>query len=152
MRLRRRDIKAYLTGRGTTVSRDEFYQKMQDGHYKPKTGYPVKPYKPKLLSMKVEELTNGDLENIAMVKAKYNERMAEYEKLKDACYKEQNKVETQWFNDLMELAGVPKDHPFVVKLYNIAYERGHSAGHSEVAYWFFDLVELYELAKEHGMT
>ena len=67
---------------------------------------------------------------------------------KEQCDKrcaEQAELNDQFVKDLHAYYGVDMADPFAQKMYQLAYESGHSAGHSEVANYFSDLVPLWEL-------
>jgi RNase adaptor protein for sRNA GlmZ degradation len=58
-----------------------------------------------------------------------------------AYNEDQTRLNEEFYNDLMEhleLVG----HPKANKVYNLAYQFGHSAGYSEVLYYAEELAEL----------
>lgn len=99
--------------------------------------YPDKPDKP----IKVNSETNADFGKRLDA---YNYEMAEFrERLK--LYRESvHKVELRFRADLLEALGI-QNHPKANKLYDMAWEEGHSEGYRCVA----DVAEeLAELIKE----
>jgi hypothetical protein len=64
---------------------------------------------------------------------------------------EEARLEEQFYRDLCATFGVDADDPFARKMYALAYESGHSAGYSEVAGDFGDLVPLWELYVAKGV-
>jgi hypothetical protein len=76
----------------------------------------------------------------------------EYRKQHTWYYAEQNKIISEWVEELYSYYKAPKE---VLDLaYSIAYEQGHSSGHSEVESIFEDivdkLIECYELGVKDG--
>jgi hypothetical protein len=47
-----------------------------------------------------------------------------------------------FFDALSEHTGVPRSHPKWGVLWNLAWEHGHSAGITEVVYYFEEFAEL----------
>jgi hypothetical protein len=57
-------------------------------------------------------------------------------------YEEQDKLKNQFRKDLIAEYHMT-DHPKANKIFDKAWELGHSKGHEEVEYYFCDFVELF---------
>ena len=106
--------------------------------YENKMAYPEKPAKP-ILDRK------GDskyFNNYAKELERYEEEMIEFRK-KDIEYRgETGRLMDLFRKDALEDVGL-SDHPKAEKIYNFAWDHGHSSGYSEIYYWLCDLSDLF---------
>ena len=117
------------------------YENIQANIYKTKLPYPSRPLEPKLLRLRVSELTPEEIASIATVKADYEAAKMTYRELSDAYNADARLLDAQFRDDLEEEFGM-KGHPKADILYSKAYEHGHSSGYSDIFSWYSDLHEL----------
>jgi hypothetical protein len=118
---------------------------MDTEKYKVKTAYPERPVKPAVLKKQVSDLTQAEISNLAVVMACWEDAQKQYVEKVAAYRQEENRLLNCFWNDLYVEAGVNRSDPFVQRMATIAWDRGHSAGFSEVAAEFEALMPLYEI-------
>ena len=101
--------------------------------------YPESPKKPYLnkqhTSLEVKQYVK-DLEIYEEAMIVYKEKQAKY-------YEEENKLEKQFKKDALEECGLSK-HSNKDKIFNYAWEQGHSNGYEEVFNVLSEIAELFE--------
>lgn len=133
----------------------DIYQKINAGHYKVPVDEAMcrKPAKPAVLGKKAEELTVEECQALPGIKADYDAALAAHKAYWENHRKKDHELHNQFYQDLCEERGIPADHPFIQKLYAIAYEHGHSGGYNDIACHLDDLLPLWDeaqkMAREH---
>ncbi len=130
----------------------DIYEKIRDGEYEPKLPYPTKPHRPTPFMKRVIDCSEKELQNVGQLKAQYAKELEAYEEQRRLYYKEEGRLQQQFYCDVCEEAGLQHSHPFVQKLYARAWSEGHSSGLGDVYCIFQDLTELWEIAVTHGMN
>jgi len=116
-------------------------ERVRAGHYNPTMEYPRQPRTPPILSKKVVDLSADEIASLLEVKATYEEEVRVYNEQRDLYRANNGGVKRDFQSDLekeYDLVG----HPKASKLYEIAYDMGHSAGMEEVAIFYCQLSEL----------
>lgn len=106
--------------------------------YKTTLDYPSRPTKPildKNANSKIATQFVKDLE-------KYESDMIEYQKKQDEYREESFRIKELFKKDALEDSGL-SEHPNRNKIFNYAWEKGHSSGYSEVYYELMNLAELF---------
>jgi len=83
----------------------------------------------------------NDLRLLADKMDAYDADLQHYKDQRVAYMQEQNKLQQEFRNDLEAYYGVT-NHPKADLLYDMAWDRGHSAGFLDVANYYSDLVRL----------
>jgi hypothetical protein len=112
------------------------YQNAVDGAYKNNMPYPSRPKKPVL-----KDQTPAAARAYADELEAYAEDVKQYEEERRAYGAESARLEAK-FRDDLEAEHDTKGHPKADMLYSMAYDRGHSAGMSEVANYYDELSQL----------
>jgi hypothetical protein len=120
--------------------------KIENGFYKNKVKFPSKQDFTTYNAYKCGEC----LLNVSKESLEYNKDQGylietffdvdSYKKIVDKYREEENKIYCQFKKDLLEELGIA-DHPKAELLFNMAWDRGHSCGYSEV------LIEAGELSE-----
>lgn len=130
----------------------DIYDNINDKCYEHTGPYPVKPRMPEILHKTVINLSNEELATIPKVRAQHEKELDAYKEAVTAYNKARSALEAQYIEDLFEYCKMERTHPFAQKLFAMAWDKGHSSGHYEVAQIFENLVdELFECAVKHGM-
>jgi flagellar biosynthesis/type III secretory pathway protein FliH len=129
-----------VTERSELVDRD-FLSNLQKGYYKGSLPYPGDVKKPAILSRRVDELTDEEIAELPTIRAEYQKAQAEARKGLDAYHEEQNRLYTQFREDIAEFYKMT-DHPKKDKVFAKAWEDGHSSGFEEVHNHYAELVQL----------
>jgi hypothetical protein len=117
------------------------YDRVVAGEYEPKIAYPERPKKPTILAMRIDNVSAEELATVPAVKAAYEADVLAYDLAKAAYGEESRRLSIQFSTDLEVEAGV-SGHPRAPLLYQLAYDRGHSAGMAEVALYYAEMAEL----------
>ena len=114
--------------------------------YKNKMTYPDSPVKPHLQ----KEATPPEIRAYANAVEQYNNDMIVYRLALDAYRRETGRLNDLFYSDLLVEHGMTTiaDEKIAALLYSKAYEQGHSAGNSEIASYFAELVELAQLLEK----
>lgn len=107
--------------------------------YRNKIPYPERPKKPILL----HKATAKEAREYAEKLAAYEDRMVEWHDLITEYKKEDSRLYWQFKNDLLKELGIT-DHPKAQRLFDIAWDKGHSMGYSEV---YSEAEELADLLR-----
>ena len=116
-------------------------ERIRVGHYNPTMEYPRQVRTPPILSKKVIDLSADEVASLLEVKATYEEEVRVYNEQR-ALYKANNGGVVGYLQgDLEEEYGLV-GHPKASKLFEIAYDMGHSGGMEDVANYYCQLSEL----------
>lgn len=119
------------------------HQRCGSGYYKNRDPYPSKPDRPVVLSQKLGDIPLEQLEAATAAAYQHANDMAIFNRQKEAWQKVDAERDALFEPDLAAAAGLT-DHPKRAKLFGLAYEEGHHAGHSEVASHYFRMAELFK--------
>jgi hypothetical protein len=112
--------------------------------YKNKMKYPVEPRRVCSHCNKIFKEGNSFCSGCGHDVGKQREEELEsYKIYKDIYNQESKKLYIRFQNDALEEVGL-LDHPKADKIFNFAWEQGHSLGYSEVYYWLEDIAELFD--------
>ena len=108
--------------------------------YKNNVAYPIKPKKPKLSSTcptKVEMAEFSEQSN------QYEIDIVKYNIEREIWCKKESELMEKFRHDALNDVGL-LNHPNVDKIYNYAWQEGHSGGLSDVYYTLVDLADLFK--------
>lgn len=125
----------------------DIYEKIAAGEYEPKGEYPERPRKPEVLSKRAGDLTPEEFASLATVKTDYENALRECEESRHRYTLSRAEGADQFRIDLLEHFGIPDDD-LAGELYDLAYDRGHANGFSEIASCFSDYARIYESARK----
>lgn len=97
--------------------------------------------KPQMLSKRADELTDLEVINLTRVKKEYEAAVAERKANAKARSADSVRLSDLFRLDV-EVENGTRGHPKADKLWNMAYERGHSGGFSEILSEYEDIVGL----------
>lgn len=123
----------------------DFLLDVEHGRYRTKLPWPERPKMPAILNVPVRKLTSEQLKQLPEVAAHYEAQDRNYREQLEAYRADQNRLDNEAYEALMADFGLDKDDPFVIRMYSIAYESGHSSGWSSIYGEMSDLMPLYEL-------
>lgn len=112
--------------------------KINNGDYQSKLAYPKSPIKP----MKPKVETSDAWAQYAKDLAAYEAAMPAFREAANAHRADQGNLELVVFKADLEAEFGLVNHPKADKLFNKAWEMGHSAGLSNVYHYYDDLYEL----------
>lgn len=118
------------------------FDKIQEGHYEPKMDYPSQPKRPAILSKTAGDLTVAESRSLPQVKLDYEEERAAYEQAMREYQEHKAALKAQFRADLQAENDIPEDHSKADRLWEMAWDRGHSCGWTEVLNAYEELVEL----------
>jgi hypothetical protein len=122
------------------------YERINNGEYRPQRTYPAYPEKPALLCKRANDLTAEEIAQLHDTKLDWEQCMKDYREARESYGKAEAEINHAFQKDLCDECGVePFDGPFAESMYAIAWDEGHSAGHSEVASCFMRLLPLWEI-------
>lgn len=126
------------------------YDKINAGHYKVPVDEAMcrKPAKPAVFNKRGDELTAEECQALPGIKANYDAALAAHKAYWEEHRKQNNQLHDQFYADLCEENNVPADHPFIQKLYSLAYQHGHSSGYNDIACSFDDMLPLWDEAQK----
>ncbi len=113
-------------------------ERVRAGHYNPTMEYPRQPT---TFLERIGGVRADDIASLLEVKATYEEEVRVYNEQRDLYKANNGGVKRDFQSDLEEeydLVG----HPKASKLYEIAYDMGHSSGMEDVAHYYCQLSEL----------
>lgn len=116
-------------------------ERIRVGHYKPTMEYPRKPVSPTILYTRVVDLSADEVASLLEVKATYEEEVRVYNEQRAIYNANNGGVVGDLQGDLEEEYGLV-GHPKASKLFEIAYDMGHSGGMEDVANYYCHLSEL----------
>jgi len=116
-------------------------ERVRAGHYNPTMEYPRKPVSPSILYKKVVNLSADEIASLLEIKATYEEELRVYAEYR-ALYNANNGGVKRDFQSDLEKEYDLVGHPKASKLYEIAYDMGHSSGMEDVAHYYCQLSEL----------
>lgn len=117
----------------------DIWKNLENDAYANKHVYPVRPDKPRI----APTASPVEFRNHADLLEKYDEQMTAFRVELAHYHAISAALEAEFKSDLEAYFGV-SNHPKRDLLYHKAWERGHSAGLSEVANVYSDLVELIQ--------
>lgn len=112
-------------------------QKIENGDYKTTVAYPDRPKKPVLGRTPTAE----DARAYADAVEGYDALYADFKAQIAAYYADENAKEAQLRKDLAAEFDFT-DHPMEPKLWEKAWEHGHSDGYHNVLYWYGEFSEV----------
>lgn len=116
-------------------------QRISNDEFKPKAVLVPFPAYPAIMSKQVGSLTPDELASLPAIVEAYNAAKLAASEALDAYRIEEGRLWNEFTAALHAEHGMT-DHPKASLLYAKAYEMGHSAGMSEVANYYVDLIEL----------
>lgn len=116
---------------------DDVWTKINNGAYNNYDPYPQRPRKPVLAS----KATPAQIRDYADQLEAYELELKSYRDLQAAYNARTAALEAEFQHDLETYYGM-KGHPKADLLYSKSWEQGHSAGLSDVAAVYADLVDL----------
>jgi len=118
----------------------DIQQNIREGKYENKLPYPSKPTQKDIEEAMVN--FTGNLQQLKTEKEVTEIRlMAEYRQAQNNYHLETHRLNKLFQSDLAEDFGVT-GHPKEQKLFELAWEHGHSSGYSDVYNYYVDFVEL----------
>ncbi|RYD62041.1 MAG: hypothetical protein EOP83_15605 [Verrucomicrobiaceae bacterium] len=120
---------------------DDIQTRIRNGEFKPKAPYPVSPEKPAILARTIGDLDGDEFAVAQAAWGRFRSAEIAYKEAVKAYSAEAGACENAFVAALAEYHGVT-GHPKAGMVYMKAYEHGHSAGHSEVANYYADFVDL----------
>lgn len=116
-------------------------ERIRVGHYNPTMEYPIRPTKPAILSKRVSDLTVEEIATILEAKTAFEAAEIAYEEYR-ILYREKGGGVVGDFKGDLEAEYDLVGHPKASKLFEIAYDMGHSGGMEDVANYYCQLSEL----------
>lgn len=104
---------------------------------------PSRPKEPAIFRKCAADLTAEESRSLPRLKREHEQATKEYKEARDAYLRRQVELENEFKRDLEEEHGVT-GHPKAERLFQIAWDHGHSAGFSEVLGWYSELAELIQ--------
>ncbi len=117
------------------------YTLANEGAYKTKLPYPDRPKEPEVLGKRARDLTPDEAASIPQAAADFAQAKLDYDAARAAYNADNGRLENQFQADLEAEFGTA-GNPKAALLYSKAYSNGHSAGMTEVAAVYGDLVDL----------
>lgn len=77
--------------------------------------------------------------------SKYKNDIPLTERTRQEHWDNEIKLTMQFWADICEEYGITPEHPKYQKLAGMAWEHGHSAGYSEIEYYFSEFIQLVDL-------
>lgn len=115
-------------------------EKNKDGYYKNKLEYPVKPPK-RCIKCKTIIYETWRVCPICETKLNYPSLLIDYRIELEKYNNETKRLNEMFKIDLFEEYGI-ENYPKKEKVFEYAWDRGHSSGFSEVEIYFEELVQL----------
>jgi hypothetical protein len=107
--------------------------------------FPDRPEK--LKDRSVLGMSREEVEEFFRQKEEYDKAMEEYEKDVEIYREENGRLDAKYHADVLKYFGLPEGDEFVSAMLYLAYERGHSGGHSEMANELNSLIPLWKIHK-----
>jgi hypothetical protein len=117
------------------------YDAAAAGEYDNTVPYPKRVEKPAILLKRFGELFGDDLSEAIRAMGQYETDLATQGEARIAYNLEERRLHLKLQSDLEVEHGL-SGHPRAALLYQLAYDRGHSAGMSEVALYYSEMAEL----------
>lgn len=110
---------------------------MDFSKYENKIEYVRKPSKPSASNIDTAQEAKKFADDMVI----YESKLKEYQEKNEQYQKEQRRIFQQFKVDALEEVGLT-NHPKSEQAFNLAYERGHSGGYSDVYNELLDLADL----------
>lgn len=103
-----------------------------------------KPSKPTILYRKIGEMTPAQINEAVKAKEEYDARMEDFRANAQYWRDATAKMNVQFYHDIAEEHNLHPLNPKFAKLYDIAWDMGHSAGYSEIYNYVLRLLPLIQ--------
>ena len=123
------------------VADEDFVSKLNRGYYGGVRSYPKRVPEPKIFNQRIADLSDSDLDRLPSIVADYRAEVAKYQADVAAYHAEERRLEAEFRKDIAVHYGMV-GHPKEVKIFNKAWEDGHSAGLQDVNIIYAELVDL----------
>jgi len=120
---------------------DDFYTKLRAGYYNTSLPYPSKPKEPAVFRKAAVTLTPDELANFGATKTAYDAEVEAHKTAKAAYYADASRLHDEYRKDMAEYNGLT-GHPKESKVYDLAWDHGHSSGIAEVANYYSEYADL----------
>lgn len=118
------------------------YDRINAGHYTYQGERLTKPKMPRALTLPTYKLDTDTLVRMPSIRARFDAEIAAYNENQEQIRRDNQRLHQLFKAELIESFGVPVND-FTEKMFDMAWERGHSSGHQQVVCEFETLLPLY---------
>lgn len=121
----------------------DIHERIMLGHYKPSSTFPMMPPRecPNGHSVKSDSFDFCPYCGLP-VKKYYEQRKKEAKEKRVKYQEEKDRLLQEFKRDALEYCDIPEDHPKAQKMFDIAWDMGHSSGFHEVLHYMEELSDL----------